>query len=990
MPRGRDRHDNNNHSHNQQRNYDPFVAQAIQIKNDTLAVPVGSFESVNWEQVRHLLSDFRSHPSAQKVPDRVEYLFDLMDRLCLEAESMTPQQRKRQRIRLPGGVFGNILTEWREWAMININHNRRDRNVLKHRKIQVPKVHNISLLSPEKIFHRVERYLDADLVDPSPKLYSIILNALKMLGNNQRIPPTAEEIFEQNLRRSQYDPRNELYHPNAFVIYEMIDIWTKSGYNDKPNPDAPVQAERHLAALKQWYNDTGRPDLRPNVRIYTGVMEAHSRSSPTEISFYRIQELFQEMKEVCVPEDLGFISYNRVCHSLASSRHPDSADAARAVLDEVCDLYYQDKDANSRFKPVTQHAFSDVMTAYGRTGRAREATEIFDRMEQMAAVEGIPSLRPDIVSYSSLIWAYAKAGNPEMTQNILARMMDTIDGNSVDNNLDSMDDIEKQNINNLQDVDLTSWESIFASWVQKRDPNAPLYITQILEQLAYLSQKRNLHYTFKTSTYNLLMSSYARQQTVDGARSAEVLFNWLREQEGDELKPDRDSFLHIIQGWINADDVERAEKTLFDFCDEAQEGKIDRDILDGQHFNIVINAWIGNKDKEVDETERARVVFNRMKTFGIEPDKVGYTSLLWAYAKSSKSKTDPAIQAERIFAQMEWQYENGGKKETVAPNRITYNALFHALARSADVDTLERATALFQESEERHGVRPDKLTCNVLMGAWIKCDRPDRAEDLYQILKQKFEENGQRDENMAPTPHIFSKRLEGWSKAGEPEQTQMVLKEWIDCTSDPDRNRWLISRKPGVHEFIPVLQAWLNSDRPNAAEKAEGGLYQMVDYAKSGRFNSQPTGYAFLIVISALAKPDAGPLAGERALKLLNLQLELGQNEEPSRRATLEPNLPTYTNVVTALCRQSVSPEATDVFLQEGSAMVRILLQDLQNKRNSSDFPDFFPNSRSLEVIGKLKQVLQYSAFPSQPELVAICRELESSLAGDFTNAMRF
>jgi pentatricopeptide repeat protein len=149
------------------------------------------------------------------------------------------------------------------------------------------------------------------------------------------------------------------------------------------------------------------------------------------------------------------------------------------------------------------------------------------------------------------------------------------------------------------------------------------------------------------------------------------------------------------------------------------------------------------------------------------PNVVSYTSLLLTLARSEM--TDPAKPMEQLFGRMEKQWKSGD--DYSKPNLVTYNALLFGLSRSTDPSALDRAELYFKQMKQDQGLKQTALLYNTLMSAQSKRNRPDRADALFQEIKQGFKAG---DVDLKPNYKLYRTLLFTWSKAGNPEKTLSV------------------------------------------------------------------------------------------------------------------------------------------------------------------------------------------------------------------------
>ena len=774
----------------------------------------------------------------------------------------------------------------------------------------------------------------------------------------------------------------------------------------------------------------------------------------------RIQELFVEMNDTCPAEELTAMSYNRVCHALVNCRHVESANAARAILDKMCQRYLveheqeqQHKNGNQEigFTPrrleLTEYPFSIVMTAYGRAGRAREAEALLESMEQLAEQTGNPSLRPTTISWNSLIWAHAQVGDNQRAEAVLFRFLKIMNHRGQSSSLPEYADSTAGTTADHPVSDprrtLEVWNGVLTSWAQSDDPNALDYIESVIERLETMGDEatsqqpngdddndeghrdgggnRRRRRRLTTSTYNTLLTCYARQKTTKAAELAEDLLKWMEashpnengngdnnsndketDVNDDPFRPDSNSYLNVLLAWSNIGNPERCEQCLFHLCERIRQGKANPSVcLTQQHFNVVLEAWV-KKSNHARYLEKATAVMDWMKEFGLQPDAFSYTSLMWAWAKS-KTVSDPAKQVKYLFRQLiqQSQEQGGGDESFVSkPDAVTFNVVLYALARSPDPKALNRVKVLWQEMKDK-GVKPNAMLYNTFMSVWSRRNRPQETEQVFQELLETYQTT--QDESFRPDARSYNACLQAWSKAGDPERTAKVLQEWTAaCDSG-----MVVDAMPSTKHFNAVLHAWLRSDHPESAQKAESGLRQMIQLAHESPsvvpstktasskeastrwFDCCPDSISYTSVISAFAKSDL-PDAGLEAFRLLNEMKELVSNTRTkidgnsNNQEIFPPNFRTYTQVLQALCR-TTSQDQSYYDAREGSekgsasspvVLMEQLLDELHQKSQSFWQPsnnrnDFHSNFRMI------KETLNSSSIYAKDELLANINRLE-------------
>ena len=932
------------------------------IKEQLLSKEPGSLEPKDWADAKGLIRSLRTHPDLIPIPNRVEIMFDVLGRFCQEAEFVNSTKLSKENEKplisigntletmegrnktkplnlvglFEGFVLDDVLLAWiSHLSAATGSKSRSDAVREKQHASGIWQPNTIALrqgpLGTEAVLNRVERYLEAGLFPPNPKPYSILLHAMTLVGDPRQAPYRAHELYLQLLQKSHDDPFDTRYHPDRVIVYNLIEMWAQSWLSE-----SCARVEGYLKSLQDWYRQTKHEDHRPNANIYCAVMETHGRSNERREEFVRIQKLFSEMQTVCPGSEVDTKALNRVINALAECNHSESADAARAILDDMCRSI---KDETRETPKPDHHTFTTVISTYGRAGRAHDAAALFEYMKQLAEETGDLSLEPDTRTRTALIWAYAKVGDRESAESVLRAMMNDWEQGRLELALDAK-----------------AWEAVLSSWVESGDPNAGNYVASMIERMLKLSQEQTIPGGgIATSTLNILLSCHARQASTEGAQMAENLFSWMERQENQVLKPDRDSFMQLIWAWCNANDPWRGESVLRSFVAGVREGRLSPNMIDQQHFNLVLEAWA--KSKEPVAAEKASVVFELIEELNLKPDVVSYTTLMLAWARSrTKLSNDQVEHVLGLFEKMTKQWRDGDA--FAKPTELTVNAVLWTLGRSSAQASLSRAEELFRNVEE-FDVKRDFLMYNTLMSGWMRQRRSDKVEELFQQMKKGYE-NGET--RLKPNANVYVTRLQAWSKSGNPEMTIDALNEWIEVGEAES-----FESMPATQAFNAVLQAWLHSKRKDAAHKTELGLQQMYQLAESGRFDCSPDSFSFSAVISAYAKSDL-PQAGERALKVFQELKNRAASVQGNKADILQPTFMIYVEVIVALLRSNKSGSRYEI-------PVLKLLREVQTKHES-----VFWHGRSegltFSLLSKLKREIEACVLPRRDK-DKLLRELD-------------
>ena len=844
-----------------------FVKSWISTKDRLISMEPGTFESQHWMEAQELLKALRTNPrlSDDAVPKRVEYMFSVLDRLADEMEWIQ-QKCSINTDDIKSELDTNLLNHTLEFWLDHIKAKTgtaSTTNLLYAKKQRARggqwNPGNVSApLGTKSILSSVNRYFHVGLFKPDTTSYSIILRAMSKVDDPKYAPYEADKIYNLLIEKSKGHPHDMLFHPNARIVNSMVEIWAQSWLSGSIN-----RIEDYLISLKEWYKQTNRHDQRPDPNVYCAVMEAHSRLNESRAALKRIQQLFDEMKQICSSEELDVRIYNRVCHALVGCMSQESVSAAHTILNDMCDAVVQ---KNSATPMPDRYTFSTLITAYGQLGNPDKAEKLFIEMKQLAYETGADSLRPTAVSYAALVWAFAKVGDSFRAEVIANKILEEVE-------------IGKISFAELQETAV--WDGVLVAWARSGHTDATVYISKWIQRLIKYGEENHVPEMVTTSTLNNLLQFYSLMGTVEGAQSTEALIEWMENLNNAALKPDGDSYYNQIVAWCKAGKPDQAEIALRSFCTRVNEQSLDASVIDHRHFNLVIDVWSSSQDSR--QAEKAMGVFNLTESLNIMPGVVSYNSLILALSRTKQS--DKCEIVLKLFEKMKKQEREGDK--FAKPTEYTYNAVIWSLGWSSESKMLEQAEKLLHECEQDE-VQQSFRMYNSLMSGWMRHIRPDKVEALFKEMKDGYTSG---NEALKPTAQTYTVRLQSWSKAGNPEKTSEALKDWIAAGEAES-----FDDMPETKAFNAVLISWLRSNRSDAAEKAHRGLQQMMDLASTGRFQCFPDRHSFTAVISAYAKSKSKE-AGKRALRLLE---ELKSLFREKNDRSLDPNLFMYVEVLVA------------------------------------------------------------------------------------------
>lgn len=224
-----------------------------------------------------------------------------------------------------------------------------------------------------------------------------------------------EELQEENESSSV---RHNNVRPDVRSYTKVINAVSRS-----MRQDAGEIAESILEKMEYLHSSGKNSNAKPNTFTYTAVIEAYTNSG-AEGSAEKGEELLDTMIEKYEGGDVDIQptarSFNAVINAYGKSGYPGAAQQAEYLFDRMGDLYMS---GVSECKPNTFN-YNSLITALANSaeeGSAERAAEFLDRMEQCYKA-GDPNIKPTTLTFNAVINGFAKHGNAQRAEEILLYM----------------------------------------------------------------------------------------------------------------------------------------------------------------------------------------------------------------------------------------------------------------------------------------------------------------------------------------------------------------------------------------------------------------------------------------------------------------------------------------------------------------------------------------------------------------------------------------
>ena len=519
------------------------------------------------------------------------------------------------------------------------------------------------------------------------------------------------------------------------------------------DPDAHVLADEILYHVIE--GGVGRRQIMPTTILFNAAMNAHAKSNNAHAP-QRGEELLQKMRDLT---DLGWsavapnsVTFGTLISTWANSGQPVAAERAVELLME---------------SPETQSStYNAVMNAWAKCEGDEERSigkclQIFDLMKQESA-SGRSQVKPDAVSYGTIIGLLAKQGRPKEAEEYLMELLlaydDTLDSdlaptrvhfnslidawsrtrdrdapNRAYSILRKMQRIAATTGNPDIEPDVITFTIVLQTLAMSRDRDAAHRAEAILKEMWDLYDAGNRGAKPNTRTCNKVLDCWLYSSSKDTAMNAEGLLRSMqrhREAGDDSLQPDTTTYALVLDIWSKSraiDAPERVEALL----DEIEHLSADETVpvaLNKILFNMGIITW--SRSARVEALERAEKLFERALRLAdagwedIQPNTGVYNAMLSVLAKSR----DPSAKdkADYYLSQLNARYRNGDM--TCTPNTVTYNTMLDVLSNSRDGKSFSRIESIVQDMDSLK-CKPDQITLNCM----IKCISRDRIKDKAEL-----------------------------------------------------------------------------------------------------------------------------------------------------------------------------------------------------------------------------------------------------------------
>jgi pentatricopeptide repeat protein len=467
--------------------------------------------------------------------------------------------------------------------------------------------------------------------------------------------------------------------PSVETYEKVISCWLRSKYDG-----ACLHAEDIVRSM-QHYHSHGFDDLQPTPKIVNLILEAWIRRGNPE----RAESLLHAM----APDSVDCKSYLMILNAWSSFKKDQAATRIPALLGKVHGAVL-----SGTLQGTTVTTMNKLLDNFATHGFPDKGLEILRIIQE----RNIKSLRPDTISYNTVMNGFATIGRLDTVETMLHEMIDNDESGSQQKPLPTS----------------TSF-AIALKALSKQD-----FDERNLDKLWFiLDRSRSVA---DTNVYNNAIKCAAQWHQPGLAMNLiQKMMQESSDGNGDAL-PDQVSFGTAIAAYTKGGNVEEAVK-LFEMVDKLQYLTVDC-----RMYCALMAVWA--KSEREDASTHVEKLFDEMNdkylagNRSMKPDSRAFHIVMSAVARTGDGS----------------RVEHYLRRPDLKPTVWHYNAAILAWSKNPDAKSFEKAESLLHEMQSRN-IRPDAVTYFVLLQMLSTRSIPDKERRTESIISNFRESNVEAD-----------------------------------------------------------------------------------------------------------------------------------------------------------------------------------------------------------------------------------------------------
>jgi pentatricopeptide repeat protein len=535
--------------------------------------------------------------------------------------------------------------------------------------------------------------LSVDEKWPAPNLitYTTLINGFTRSGKSDACARSEKIIVRMEERG---------IIPDTIAYTSMMDCYAKCTGRERI-----FAAEKALAMLERvenLYMQSKLNEIKPNVATYATCIRAISNSKGSLSAVDMAEGVLRRMDDISNAQMIEGIKptttiYNAVIECVGKYYSGGGKGARRAeeLLDEMFERY----EAGVEEVQPNARTYAAVMLTWTRTNERNEVIAInvqrlLDKFERLFK-DGVTTITPNVFCYTICMQAWGKCHRPEKSDFLLSKMRQ----------------IYRDTRNESIRPNPISYATVINAYGWSREKGAAFKAQRIMDTIMIKTDDQpddgnKIDCKPTTIVFNSLLNAYSHSGEWNSGRLAEkVLFQmkYLVDLGYLQSAPDIITYNTVIAAYTNQNDIEGAkgaQKILDQMESEYADGssRIKPDLLS---FNTVIKGWARSGHAQC--ADRAQMILLKLEKMGgngetsLKPNGYSYTTTINAAAFTTGS----AEERLNAFNIATYCYKGLRDSDHAESNQVTFGTMLKAISKLIPDNLSERddwAKVVFEES----------------------------------------------------------------------------------------------------------------------------------------------------------------------------------------------------------------------------------------------------------------------------------------------------
>lgn len=626
-------------------------------------------------------------------------------------------------------------------------------------------------------------------------------------------------------------------------------------------------------------------DNKADAYSYAAVLNAYAKSGGRLRAAQRATELLTQLEQSSIVLQTD-VCHNAVMNAWAVSGCPRAGPRAEQILEGL--------QSSTSIGP-TRISYNACIKAFSRSSQPQEAQRLLEQMKQFDRVD----LMPDKISYSTCIDAWARSSDENAAE-------------QAEGLLGEMEEAFVRTEDGRIRPDVVTYTSVLAAYARSHRIGAEK-AHELLTRMREHSSTPNaaflnnwIHLLAKTATIET--ASTHQIIAVDMLRFMEAEF----ESGKVDMKPCKITYTAVISVLAQVGTVQAAKEAelLLDELLLKWRATSDDDYLPSvKTYASVLYTWAKSDAPSIDRADflmrQMHGLYDETQADELKPNLVVFAQVFQILANSRDSSA--AVRAKDLLHEMKGLSTKG--YPDVRPDAATYANLINAFTKAKVDNVAEIATLVLREAEEGYAagigeLRPTELLYSAVLQAYAKSASKEGAELAESLLARTKEMYREGKMYAKPTALFYNAVIDAQARSGggqaAAERAEELLNEMESRSRAGD-----LSLRPRTRSFNAAILAWRNSDSTDAPRRAEVLLKRMNDMYKAGEEDCRPDTVTLNSIIAVWAAiGDQGAERAEEFLGFMETAYESGDS-------SLKPDAWTYNTCIGGYARSRRKDAAT-------------------------------------------------------------------------------